>query len=186
MGERKSISKKSRFEIFKRDGFTCQYCGRYPPTVVLELDHIIAVASSGTDQIDNLTTACFDCNRGKGAGDLTVAPLSVAEKAEMMVEKRDQLRALERLLKQERRRVEKDVDRVEDAMFPEGDRVFTESFRDSVRMFLGRLPAFQVISFAELSARRLEDAGRRPKYLCGCCWHVVNGTKPKRWRRYAS
>lgn len=36
MSKRKSISKKLRFEVFKRDGFTCQYCGRMAPDVVLE------------------------------------------------------------------------------------------------------------------------------------------------------
>lgn len=28
MAKRKSLSKKIRFEVFKRDSFTCQYCGR--------------------------------------------------------------------------------------------------------------------------------------------------------------
>ena len=37
--KRKSISKKARFEVFKRDSFTCQYCGRTAPDVVLHLDH---------------------------------------------------------------------------------------------------------------------------------------------------
>lgn len=27
MAERKNISTKTRFEVFKRDGFKCQYCG---------------------------------------------------------------------------------------------------------------------------------------------------------------
>ncbi len=29
------ISKRLRFEVFKRDGFVCQYCGNHPPAVVL-------------------------------------------------------------------------------------------------------------------------------------------------------
>ena len=29
----RSLSKKARFEIFKRDGFVCQYCGAHPPKV---------------------------------------------------------------------------------------------------------------------------------------------------------
>jgi 5-methylcytosine-specific restriction endonuclease McrA len=28
---RKALSKKLRFEVFKRDNFTCQYCGRAAP-----------------------------------------------------------------------------------------------------------------------------------------------------------
>lgn len=37
---RKPISKKLRFEVFKRDGFRCAYCGKFPPAVILEVDHI--------------------------------------------------------------------------------------------------------------------------------------------------
>ena len=37
---RKGLSKKIRFEVFKRDQFTCQYCGKQAPNVVLEVDHI--------------------------------------------------------------------------------------------------------------------------------------------------
>lgn len=66
MPQRKSLSKGLRFDVFRRDGFTCQYCGRQPPDVVLEVDHILPVAEGGTNDILNLTTACQDCNRGKG------------------------------------------------------------------------------------------------------------------------
>jgi 5-methylcytosine-specific restriction endonuclease McrA len=40
---RKPLSKKLRFEVFKRDGFSCQYCGAHPPDVLLEIDHVIPV-----------------------------------------------------------------------------------------------------------------------------------------------
>ena len=63
---RDGISLKLRFEVFKRDKFVCQYCGVCGPNVELEVDHIIPVSRGGTDDIDNLKTACFKCNRGKG------------------------------------------------------------------------------------------------------------------------
>jgi hypothetical protein len=63
--ERKPISKRTRFEIFKRDGFTCQYCGRKPPEIVLEVDHIEPVSSGGENHKLNLVTSCEDCNSGK-------------------------------------------------------------------------------------------------------------------------
>lgn len=66
MSERKPIPKKIRFEVFKRDRFTCQYCGRMAPDVILEIDHIKPVAEGGENDILNLVTACKDCNRGKG------------------------------------------------------------------------------------------------------------------------
>ncbi len=65
MGERKEISKTLRFEVFKRDSFKCQYCGRTPPEVILEVDHIVPVADGGDNDPLNLITSCRDCNRGK-------------------------------------------------------------------------------------------------------------------------
>ncbi len=64
--KRQSISKTLRFEVFKRDKFTCQYCGRMAPDVVLEIDHITPVKEGGNNDILNLVTSCKDCNRGKG------------------------------------------------------------------------------------------------------------------------
>jgi len=54
-----------RFQILRRDNFTCQYCGQHAPDVRLEVDHIVARANGGTDDASNLVTACFACNRGK-------------------------------------------------------------------------------------------------------------------------
>lgn len=60
------LSKRTRFKVFERDSFKCSYCGRTPPDVVLEVDHIVPICKNGTDDMVNLTTSCFDCNRGKG------------------------------------------------------------------------------------------------------------------------
>jgi hypothetical protein len=62
---RKTISKRIRFEVFKRDKFTCQYCGQSAPNVTLNIDHIHPVSKGGGNDIMNLITACFDCNSGK-------------------------------------------------------------------------------------------------------------------------
>ena len=53
-----SISKKIRFEVFKRDSFQCQYCGKTPPNIILEIDHIIPISEEGADDINNLITSC--------------------------------------------------------------------------------------------------------------------------------
>ncbi len=66
MAKRKAISKRVRFEVFKRDGFKCQYCGRSAPDVLLHVDHIHPVAKGGSGDILNLATSCADCNSGKG------------------------------------------------------------------------------------------------------------------------
>ncbi len=56
-----------RYEIIERDNSTCVYCGRKPPEVSLEVDHVLAVSNGGTNDPENLVTACYDCNAGKGA-----------------------------------------------------------------------------------------------------------------------
>jgi len=56
---------KNRFEIFKRDNFTCQYCGRSAPMVQLELDHIKPQTKHGDNSKNNLITSCKECNIGK-------------------------------------------------------------------------------------------------------------------------
>lgn len=90
------ITKMLRFEVFKRDKFTCQYCGKKAPDVVLELEHIQPVSKGGSDHITNLVAACFDCNRGKG--DRILADDSLVEKQrrqlEQLEEKRQQVQMI--------------------------------------------------------------------------------------------
>lgn len=61
-----ALSARTRFRVFNRDSFTCQYCGRRAPEVRLEVDHIHPRSCHGSDDFDNLITACRECNRGKG------------------------------------------------------------------------------------------------------------------------
>jgi len=53
---RRTITPSVRFEVFRRDSFTCQYCGRRAPKVILHVDHIIPVAAGGTNDLGNLRT----------------------------------------------------------------------------------------------------------------------------------
>lgn len=62
---RKPISKSLRFAVLNRDGFRCRYCGAGPEGVTLHIDHAVPVALGGTNDFDNLVTACIDCNLGK-------------------------------------------------------------------------------------------------------------------------
>lgn len=104
---RQSLSKKLRFEVFKRDSFTCQYCGQSAPTVVLNADHIHPVSKGGDTDILNLITACFECNAGKKdrllSDDTAVAKQKAQldelnlrrEQIEMMLEWRNALKSLD-------------------------------------------------------------------------------------------
>lgn len=84
MAERKSLTKKVRFEVFKRDSFTCQYCGSKAPDVILEVDHINPVSKGGTNELINLITSCYSCNRGKS--DRKLSDNSVVEKQRKQIE----------------------------------------------------------------------------------------------------
>jgi|CXWK01.1.fsa_nt_gi hypothetical protein len=93
MGDRKDISKKTRFEIFKRDSFTCQYCGRKAPDVLLVIDHIEPVSKGGTNDILNLITSCQECNAGKS--DRRLADTAVVDRQrqqlELLQERKEQI-----------------------------------------------------------------------------------------------
>ena len=90
---RQSLSKTVRFEVFKRDKFTCQYCGRSAPDIILEVDHIQPVSKGGKNEIMNLVTSCRDCNRGKSNKELsdTSAVKVQRQQLEAMQDRREQL-----------------------------------------------------------------------------------------------
>jgi 5-methylcytosine-specific restriction endonuclease McrA/uncharacterized protein YozE (UPF0346 family) len=62
----RNVSKRTRYAVLERDKFHCRACGRGPQDgVKLEVDHHFPHSRGGTDDMDNLRTLCFDCNRGK-------------------------------------------------------------------------------------------------------------------------
>lgn len=62
-----------RFQILKRDGGRCALCGRFPPHVVLHVDHIKPRSRYPALEWDpnNLQVLCEDCNLGKSNKDDT-------------------------------------------------------------------------------------------------------------------
>lgn len=60
-----AVSKRTRFEVLRRDGFTCRYCRN--DSNPLTVDHVVPVALGGTDTPDNLVACCRDCNTGKAS-----------------------------------------------------------------------------------------------------------------------
>ena len=66
-----SVAVGLRFDVFKRDDFRCVYCGlSVADGVILHADHVIPESKGGPTVIDNLVTACLDCNLGKSNKDL--------------------------------------------------------------------------------------------------------------------
>lgn len=96
MAKRKTISKKTRFEVFKRDSFICQYCGRSAPDVILHLDHVQPISKDGDNDIFNLITSCEECNAGKSNRLLSDNAAIHKQKAQLdqLNERREQLEML--------------------------------------------------------------------------------------------
>lgn len=170
---RTPLSKRRRFDVFKRDSFTCCYCGQQPPTAVLEIDHIVPVVEGGSDDIDNLATSCFDCNRGKAAVPLEHLPASVADQRALLMEREAQERAYIRFVKSRRRREKAVLDEIAVALWGEGY-AFVPRTAMSVRTFLEKLPYDRVLFAAERAAAKFPNGDRTFKYFCGICWRLIN------------
>lgn len=55
----------SRRNVFKRDRFTCQYCGCQPGSEELTIDHVVPRAQAGVSRWENCVLACVACNKRK-------------------------------------------------------------------------------------------------------------------------
>ena len=175
------MTKKLRFEIFKRDGFKCAYCGKAPPAVTLEIDHIDPKSKGGKDDINNLLTSCFDCNRGKRDVPLTKIPGKLSDNLEILQEQESQLKEYRKFIKKIETRVNKDIEDI-DAIYIESypKWKFSDKFKEiSLKRFLSLLPKHEIIESLRLAiARKGNNRDQVIHYFCGICWHKIKGTKP--------
>ena len=185
---RHSLSKKVRFSVFHRDAFTCQYCGRTPPQVVLEVDHILPVAEGGGNDVCNLVTACFDCNNGKGANCLNDTPEEIAERTADRMEARrqraEQVRAYDKFLLAER---EEANQRAEDLLHHWDDSLTGTAFEvitadrsrsTSLRVFMGKMPTADILDAMDIAIARQPSTNCETevdlwRYFCGVCWRAI-------------
>lgn len=58
-----AISKRTRFEVLRRDDNTCRYC--HATDTPLTIDHVYPTTLGGSDEPSNLVACCKDCNAGK-------------------------------------------------------------------------------------------------------------------------
>lgn len=161
MAERRNISKKTRFEVFKRDSFTCQYCGRMAPDVILEIDHIKPVASGGNNGIMNLITSCFDCNRGKGKRKLSEKE-EVKKQQDQLAElnkKREQLRMMMEWREELDSFLEEQAKKVSDVFESLTNVTITEYGIISVKRWVKEFGLIEVLDCLEISANQYFKAG---------------------------
>lgn len=169
------ISKKIRFEVFKRDSFTCGYCGQKPPSVILEVDHIIPVSEGGIDEINNLITSCFDCNRGKGKNSLEVLPETICEKSRILQEKKDQLKAFENQLKKQRiinNQKCNSINEIYTSYFPKW-KLSDLFIRNTMMNFIAKLPITEIEDAMVIACSKMKDDKKAIPYFCGICWNKI-------------
>jgi 5-methylcytosine-specific restriction endonuclease McrA len=70
-------NKPSRAMIYKRDNYTCQYCGA---TKHLTIDHVVPKSKGGGEDWSNLAVACSKCNTSKGNKLLEQTGMKLARK----------------------------------------------------------------------------------------------------------
>ncbi|MEO1183870.1 MAG: HNH endonuclease [Cyanobacteria bacterium J06636_27] len=60
-----SIPSAVRRYVLERNKYQCQSCGKLQVEASLTIDHIIPLSHGGSNDISNLQTLCFSCNRKK-------------------------------------------------------------------------------------------------------------------------
>lgn len=157
MSLRKSISKKLRFEVFKRDAFKCQYCGESAPDVILNVDHINPVSKGGDNDVMNLITSCFSCNSGKSDRELSDNSIIERQRAQLqeLSERREQLEMMigwrDGIKKINEEWLTTIVQLIEDEMNPSS---LTETGFSSVRKWLTTFSPEEIISAIDPAAKK--------------------------------
>lgn len=156
MAGRKPLSLKTRFEVLKRDQFTCQYCGRSAPEVVLEVDHIVPVADGGDNSMFNLVTSCYECNHGKSK--IRLDDVDSAEKQKMEIELFGQrVNKMEHLFNWKEECLRKDRELMKSAIKAVQTyfgREFDEPQKATICGYIKEYGAYRVIDIADLVAIR--------------------------------
>lgn len=170
--KRKAISKKTRFDVFKRDGFKCMYCGNHPPAVLLQVDHIKPVADGGGNEDSNLVTSCQPCNIGKGAGLLSNVPEGLAEKALAVAEREDQIKGYQKVMQSKRLRLDKEAWSVMHILTDEN--TVSKDWMNSLRMFIDRIGLYEITEAMEIAtAKGFRSDQKTWTYFCGICWNKI-------------
>ena len=153
---RKPIPKTTRFEVFKRDKFTCQYCGASAPDVILEVDHIKPVSKGGGNDLMNLVTACRECNRGKTDRELSDDSAVKLQKQQLddMQERREQLQMMLKWRESLDEEIEMEIDAVESIFIRDTGSGFTSNGRIGVRRLIKRFGFMEVCEATEISIVR--------------------------------
>lgn len=186
-----SVSVRIRFEVFKRDRFTCAYCGKHPPDVLLEVDHIVPQAAGGSDDMENLITACLECNRGKSDRllDEGQRPVVHAEAVADLEERIAQAQAYAELtaamgalaekqvgivIKQWARAFRASTTERESGTYWELARYEEWPNEGSIRLFIRKLPLAVILEAVDIAGSRFDESSNGAcRYFYAICWKRI-------------
>ena len=159
MAKRTGITKKIRFEVFKRDSFTCQYCGREAPNVVLEIDHILPVSKGGKNDLLNLITSCRDCNRGKTNKTLDDNSMVCKQKKQLdeIQQRKEIIEMMAEWKKEMMLQSEREVDIIDDFLLSISSYKANETGRKHLKALIKRFGFQSVYDATELSFYKYFD-----------------------------
>lgn len=191
MGNPRAVSTRTRFEVFKRDGFRCVYCGGTPLQRPLHVDHVVPLAEGGGNEPSNLVTACADCNLGKGPVPLERKKLATPIATEADHDHAQQI--LEYLAIQ--RQVEGAKQKVADVLAERWEEVIgplSQEMADRLGGHLSRWPIEKLEEAMQITARKMSTVGRefepyratqQAKYFHGILRRWREGEEDERWGR---
>lgn len=175
------IRRALRFEILRRDNFTCTYCGAKAPDVELQVDHVVPEALGGSSDASNLTTACRDCNAGKGTRGLDEKKVEAVRAREL--EWQDAVDSA---------REERNEDRMYVRAIGEwfARDVWPGHMRDKLpdnmpQIIVSYLRQGLIVDDIEYCAAVALRSGAWNKfaYFCGCCRNEVRSSQERAWRQ---
>jgi hypothetical protein len=172
-----AVSRRLRFEVLRRDGHTCRYCGAQAPDVVLTVDHVIPTTLGGGDEPSNLVTACSDCNAGKSSiapgsplvDDVKESALLWAQAISMAAE----WRAIDRQVVEEFRA---EFDQAWSVWKCDGEVIPRSSdWQESVTRFvaLGIYEEELLRLIGVAMGKKNIASGDVWRYFCGCAWRAI-------------
>lgn len=168
-----AVSKRTRYEVLKRDNHTCRYCRSTENA--LTIDHVVPVALGGTDDPTNLVAACKDCNAGKSS---TSPDAPLVEDV-----KNDTIRwaaAMEMAARRAMKRHEEAVDYVHDwtlswNKYDIGYQSLPAGWEESIDGFRRAGLTIEQLQLALAISMSKRHVALREKfrYMCGVAWSMV-------------
>lgn len=143
---------------------------------MLEVDHVLPRSEGGGDELENLLTACWDCNRGKGATvlDSSVTTLDLEEQTDLIREKERQIREYNLAKREQRERRNNEFAHAWNYWFELWDadtlpRYYTP-WESALRDWIDEIGLEEVEDAMDITAARFDYLTKRAlAYLAGVC-----------------